>query len=112
MRRRKTRNRPEIAGPALRAGFASLLLAMAGSGAEAQTRRQPNTTDLTCAQTQELVGKFNAINLKSGPNRFDRYVAGRNYCFAGARLHTTYVPTKDSGKCPLQVCVEPGENRN
>jgi hypothetical protein len=79
--------------------------------AEAQTRRQPDTTQLTCAQTQDLIKRFGGINLKSGPYKFDRFVAGRNQCFSGQTVRPTYVPTKDDPKCSVLVCAEMGQTR-
>ncbi len=94
-------------------GMSMLLAPMwAASSTEAQTRRQPDTTQLTCAQTTDLINRFGAINLKSGPIKFDRYVASRNQCFPGQNVRTTTVPTKDTMRCGVSVCVEPRENNN
>ncbi|TYC67993.1 hypothetical protein FMN63_18355 [Stappia sp. BW2] len=79
--------------------------------AEAQTRRQPDTTQLTCVQTQGLIKKFGAINLKSGPYKFDRFVVDRNRCFSGQTVRPTFVPTKDDPKCAVLVCAELGQTR-
>jgi len=96
----------------MKTGLICLVLGATAATANAQTRRQPDTTALSCQQTQNLVRKFGAINLKSGPVKFDRYVVSRNKCFAGQTIRTKYVPTKDIAKCPLQVCAETSRNNN
>lgn len=93
-------------------GLAALLVpVLAGPPAMAQTRRQPDTTQLTCARTQELIGRFGAINLKSGPHRFDRYVADRSKCLPGQSVRTVFVPTSDQPRCGAQICSDPDRNR-
>ncbi|WP_299810024.1 hypothetical protein [uncultured Roseibium sp.] len=101
-----------IAGLGVGAGLVCAALFLTVLSAEAQTRRQPDTTALTCAQTQALIDKFGAINLKSGPYKFDRYVSGRNQCVSAGRVvSTTYVPTKDDSSCPVKVCAEQGQQQ-
>ncbi|WP_269583931.1 hypothetical protein [Roseibium sp. Sym1] len=80
--------------------------------AHAQTRRQPDTTKLTCAQTHELINRFGRINLKSGPHKFDRYVTNRSQCFTGQTVRTTFVPTIDSKRCSVLICAETGHRNN
>jgi len=82
------------------------------SAVDAQTRRQPDTTKLTCAQTQELISRFGAINLKSGPYKFDRYVVNRTQCFTGQTVRPTFVPTLDSKRCSVLICAETGQRNN
>lgn len=100
------------AGSVLRAVAAFLAVLSLAESAAAQTRRQPDTTTLTCKETQDLIERFGAMNLKSGPVRFDRYVASRHQCIVGQSVRTRYVPTTDSRRCPVQVCVESGLNRD
>lgn len=100
---------------ASRAGksFAFLFIGLAlVSAADAQTRRQPDTTKLSCAQTHELINRFGAINLKSGPHKFDRYVTNRSQCFTGQTVRTTFVPTVDSKRCSVLICAEAGQRSN
>jgi len=92
--------------------FAFLVICLAlVSAADAQTRRQPDTTKLSCAQTHELINRFGAINLKSGPHKFDRYVTNRTQCFTGQSVRTTNVPTVDSKRCSVLICAD-GEQWN
>jgi len=102
----------KIAGPLAAAGLCAIFLIEFSQPADAQTRRQPNTVELTCRQTHELISRFGAINLRSGPVRFDRYVTSRASCFSNQTLRTTNVPTKDQPKCPVQICVDPRRNTN
>lgn len=102
----------KIAGPSVVAGLCSVLFILSVQPADAQTRRQPNTVQLTCEQTHDLIKRFGAINLKSGDVRFDRYVSSRNSCFSNQTLRTTNVPTKDQPKCPVQICVDPRSSNN
>jgi len=103
--------RLSISKPSLGFGLIFCTLLLSAFPVEAQTRRQPDTTQLTCAQTHDLIRRFGGINLKSGPHKFDRYVISRNHCFAGQAVRTTYVPTTDTPRCSVQVCVEPNQNR-
>ncbi|MHA7774931.1 hypothetical protein [Roseibium sp. M-1] len=105
-----TETQLSIAGRTSLAGLGFCALLWAAMPAEAQTRRQPDTTQLTCAQTHDLIRRFGGINLKTGPHKFDRYVVSRNHCFAGQAVRTTHVPTTDSPRCSVQVCVEPSQN--
>jgi len=95
----------------MKTGLVICGIALMAVPSKAQTRRQPDTTKLTCAQTHELIDRYGAINLKSGQFKFDRYVTSRNQCFAGQSLRTTNVPTKDSKRCSVQVCVESSSQR-
>ncbi len=62
---------------------------------------------MTCEQTHELITRFGAINLKTGPMKFDRYVAGRKDCFSHRQvLRTTHVRTSDTPRCSVQLCVD------
>lgn len=108
---KNTKKQLSMAFCTLRACLIPGLVVMSVQMADAQTRRQPDTTKLTCSQTQELVAKFGAINLKSGPYKFDRYVTNRNKCYANESVRTTYVPTLDTPRCSVQVCVERDRNR-
>ncbi|TYC49250.1 hypothetical protein FMN50_24630 [Rhodobacterales bacterium] len=101
-----------FARTALRAGVVVCSLVMLSAGAEAQTRRQPNTETLTCKQTQALVQQYGAINLKTGEVRFDRYVNGRKYCLVGQSLRTTFVTTKHGVRCPVQICIDESMKRD
>mgnify|MGYP006979925077 CR=1 FL=1 len=97
----------------MRSGLVCGALFLTGLAADAQTRRQPNTTELTCDPTHVLISKFGAINLKSGQYRFDRYVSSAGHCVSsGKAVRTTYVPTKDNPSCPVKICVEQGQNNN
>lgn len=108
-----TKKKLPIAGFAVRSSVVCGVFFATVLGAEAQTRRQPDTTDLTCEQTHELVARFGAINLKSGRFRFDRYVSSGNLCLPQRQaVTTTYVPTRDSSSCPVKICVEPGQGRS
>ncbi|PVB60206.1 hypothetical protein [Labrenzia sp. 011] len=112
MHANNSRKQSSVAGFALGSGLVFGVICLTGLSAEAQTRRQPDTTRLTCAQTQALIEKFGAINLKSGPYKFDRYVAGRTQCVsAGRDIRTTYVPTSDDTSCPVKVCIEQGQQQ-
>ncbi|MCK7614140.1 hypothetical protein [Roseibium sediminicola] len=79
---------------------------------EAQTRRQPDTTNLTCEETHALINRFGAINLKSGPHKFDRYVTNRNQCFTGQTVRNTFVQTEDNKRCTVLICAETGQRNN
>ena len=106
-----TRKQLLIAKSALQAGLFMCAALVPVLQAEAQTRRQPDTTQLTCDQTQDLIKRFGGINLKSGPYKFDRFVVGRNQCFSGQTVRPTFVPTKDNPKCSVLVCAEMGQAR-
>ena len=105
-------NRGGNARSLLKLGLAGAMIAVSLHPSVAQTRRQPNTETLTCAQTHDLIDKFGAINMKSGNVRFDRYVSSRSSCFAGQGLRNVYVPTRDNAKCLVQICAERNRNGN
>ncbi|MBO6890312.1 MAG: hypothetical protein JJ866_00100 [Roseibium sp.] len=105
-------DRQAVATSFLKTGLAGAVVLLSLYPATAQTRRQPNTETLTCAQTHDLIDRFGAINLKSGPVKFDRYVSSRSQCFAGQGLRNVNVPTKDNPRCTVQICAELDHNRN
>lgn len=107
---KNTKIRRSIVSLAGRSCLLSGLLAMSVLTAEAQTRRQPDTTGMTCSKTHDLITRFGAINMKSGPYKFDRYVTNRTKCFANEAARTTYVPTQDSKQCAVLICVERDRN--
>lgn len=67
-----------------------------------------NSTDRTCADVQQIISSEKAVLLRypsrSGNILYDRYVAGREQCDAGAYAASTYVPTKDNPSCPVHNC--------
>ncbi|GAB2186002.1 hypothetical protein LAB1_33110 [Roseibium sp. LAB1] len=111
MNENNTRKQLLIAKSALQAGLFLCAVLAPVQQADAQTRRQPDTTQLSCDQTHDLIKRFGGINLKSGPYKFDRFVTGRNQCFAGQTVRTTFVPTKDNPRCSVLVCAEMGQTR-
>ena len=112
MHGKNTNKQLVIAAPAIKASLLLCSVFLLALPANSQTRRQPDTTKLTCAQTHDLIERYGGINLKSGQFKFDRYVTGRNHCFAGQSVRTTFVPTKDSKKCSVLICAEVGQRNN
>jgi hypothetical protein len=100
-----------LAKPLLALGVVLCTLLSSAFPTKAQTRRQPDTTQLTCAQTHDLIRRFGAINLKTGAHKFDRYVVSRNHCFPGQAVRNTFVLTTDTPRCSVKICVEPNQNR-
>lgn len=60
MNENNTRKQLLIAKSALQAGLFMCAALVPVLQAEAQTRRQPDTTQLTCDQTQDLIKRFGA----------------------------------------------------
>jgi hypothetical protein len=79
--------------------IAASLLALSGSAALAQTR--PDTLRLSCGQVSSLVQMRGSAVLASGPNLYDRYVSGCEFCYDGEFLQPAWVRTKDSEECSV-----------
>lgn len=93
--------------------FTAVIFLIAGLHAtQAQTRRQPTTESMTCAQTKALINELGGINLKTGQFTFDRYVSERRFCVSRNQIvRNTFVKTKDVRSCPVLVCTEPRNNQ-
>ncbi len=67
---------------------------------------RPNSTSMTCAQVQSMIGQQGAVVLSTGQYTFDRYVSNRNFCQHGEVLRRDYVPTRDARKCQVNRCID------
>ncbi|WP_237050033.1 hypothetical protein [Microvirga ossetica] len=70
-------------------------------GAEAFAQNRPLTTRMSCSQAQGLVAAQGAIVLDTGPLTYDRYVRSSSACALGEVTEPAWVPTADSGRCPI-----------
>ena len=84
----------------------ALGLVLAPVGAQAISRYDPTT--MSCASIQATIASEGAVVLKWRPPdnilRFDRYVAGDQYCDADERATATTVPAADQAECPVYAC--------
>lgn len=75
-------------------------------GASAISRYNPIT--MRCSAIRAVVEAEGAVILKWRPPdnilRFDRYVAGNQYCDTEERIKATTVPSADQAECQVYVC--------
>jgi len=91
----------------VRLALASALVVALSSTAMAR----PNTTQMTCQQARDLVTRSGKINLDTGPNTFEQFVANRSYCSPTQVVRKLYAPTKD-GQCFVgYFCTDQRRNR-
>ncbi len=67
---------------------------------------RPDTHCMSCEATKTLVKNSGAVILSTGTHTFDRYVANRFYCDPEQILKWAFVPTSDTHRCRLRLCVE------
>jgi hypothetical protein len=84
-------------------GLAAAVMAPALAAAQGR----PQTLRMTCGQTQQLVARAGGIVLGTGGHTYDRYVYHRGFCQPTEILKQRWVPTRDTGACPLYTCIEP-----
>ena len=77
----------------------------------AVTEAKDDTLNMSCAQASALVTKSQGIVLKTGPNRWDRYVNSAAACVAGDHdLTPQFVKTKDNSVCHIGfTCEDKGD---
>ncbi len=85
----------------------ALGLVLVPAGAEAISRY--NSTAMPCSAIQATVAREGAVILRwtQPPQnilRFDRYVAGNQYCDTEERATATSVPSADQAQCPVYAC--------
>lgn len=84
----------------------------ASAPALAQSISRYETANLTCDQAQAAVLREGAVILRYRSPRnptlplYDRYVASRAYCQPTEGLYWDYIPTADTGGCPVATCKE------
>ncbi len=98
--------RARVSNVRLAAVGMALGLVLVPSAAGAISRYDPTT--MSCASIQAAVASQGAVVLKWRPPdnilRFDRYVAGDQYCDADQRASATSVPAADQAECPVYAC--------
>ncbi|WP_262032595.1 hypothetical protein, partial [Microvirga sp. Mcv34] len=57
------------------------------------------TPAMSCRQARGLVASRGAVVLGIGPDTYDRYVSGQQFCQIGERAQPVWVPTADVRQC-------------
>ena len=88
---------------AITIGMTALLAA--GGGAIAQG--MPDSLMMSCAQARALVQSSGAIVIATGPNLYDRYVVGQNFCNREQEARPAWVRSADNPQCFIgNRCVD------
>jgi hypothetical protein len=92
---------------ALAAAGVSVCLALVPIAAQAISRYNPTT--MPCSAIQATVASQGAVILRwtQPPRnilRFDRYVAGNQFCDTEERVKLMSVPAADTPQCPVYAC--------
>ena len=72
---------------------------------------RPDVRTMTCAQARALVMQSGAVVLATGRYTYDRYVAGRAYCFTPDINKRAWVATADTRQCLIGYTCEPRNRR-
>jgi len=87
---------------------AATMLCLALIPAEAQTISRYNPTSMSCGAIQAVIDAEGVVILRwvQPPNilRYDRFVAGNQYCGIEERVSASDVPSADQAKCQVYVC--------
>ena len=68
-----------------------------------------NAATMSCAKARSIVRAEGAVILNyratyANVPRYGRFVADDYFCESSYRAETTYIPTADTGSCPLLEC--------
>ncbi|MDB5648762.1 MAG: hypothetical protein JWL62_282 [Hyphomicrobiales bacterium] len=85
----------------LSAALAAALLPWA-----AQAQGRPNTLQMSCAASADLVRRSGAIVLGTGPNIYDRYVSSKAYCERDEEDIPQWLATTDVRQCFIGYTCE------
>lgn len=85
--------------------------ALAPTAAVAQA--MPNSLNMSCAATFDMVRQRGAVVIATGPNIFGRYVSDQRYCSLGETTFPAWLQTADQSQCFIGYrCREPvNQNR-
>lgn len=89
-----------------------LAAALTVAAAPALAQQRYDVTQMSCAKVQSVIEEEGVAILSYassgilGLTRYDRYVAGQQYCNSGEVIRRTGVPTQDEKYCPVRKCVE------
>ncbi|MCB4768984.1 hypothetical protein LGR54_10245 [Ancylobacter sp. Lp-2] len=81
----------------MRTFLLSLPFVLLASSAFAQS--MPNSLNMTCTATSNLVRQHGAVVIGTGPNIFDRYVANQRYCNVQQVTTPVWLQTSDNPQC-------------
>ncbi|QIB34509.1 hypothetical protein [Ancylobacter pratisalsi] len=86
--------------------FAVPLAALTATSAFAQS--MPNSLNMSCAATFDLVREKGAVVIGTGPNVYDRYVSDQRYCGLDETTFPAWLQTADQKQCFIGYrCREP-----
>ena len=92
-----------------RIGIGAAILVAAATAAEART----DVRTMSCSAAKDLVYSAGAVVLTTGPNSYDRYVSGQNYCAYPLVAKPAWVPTADNAQCPVGfLCKQKVDTHN
>lgn len=86
------------------AAFAATIL-LSATAAEAA---RPDLRRMTCAQAQQMVARYGAVVMTTGPHTYFRFVSNASYCDRWENAYVKYGRTRDTPQCPVGYeCREP-----
>jgi hypothetical protein len=83
--------------------FAALILTVAWS---VPALARPDTRAMTCEQVLSLIEQSGAVSMTTGDTTYNRLVADRRFCTSSEIAEPTRVPTADTDRCRVKVCVD------
>jgi len=83
--------------PPLPAAMLPLALTLVAAPALAQSL--PNSLNMSCAATANLVQQRGAVVIATGPNVYDRYVSNQGYCDVDQTTYPVWLQTADQNQC-------------
>src|SRR4051794_32066522 len=76
-----------------------ILLAVALLPSLAAAQPRPDTLAMSCAQVHALVVRAGTFVVGSGPNIYDRYVSGQQFCYPTQYAQDAFVRSADNPQC-------------
>ncbi len=74
------------------------LLALASAG-QALAQARPDTWRMSCAASADMVRRYGALVMHSGPDIYDRYVSSHAACYLDEETVPRWVPAADNPQC-------------
>jgi hypothetical protein len=82
---------------------AALVLALAGTSL-VQAQGRPDARQLTCNEARSLIAGNGAVVMTTGPNTYERYVAGTRFCYSPEVAVPAWISTRDTSQCVVARC--------
>lgn len=88
-----------------------VVLSAASFSFAAHAQGRVDSKSLTCNEAKALVKSRGELQMKTGPNSFERVVKSQRFCYQSERKKALYAPTSDKKRCKVGFVCKVGDGR-